>query len=166
VERTSIADIADAAGVPVGNVYYYFRTKDDLVRAALAGHAAHLADLTSRLAEIPDPLRRLKAMVDTWIGQRDVAARYGCPTGTLATELDKRADEGLALEAGKVMRLLLDWAQAQFRELGLSDPEDLALTFVGAYQGMSVLANTLREPDIMTRQGARLIRWLDSLAGA
>ena len=26
VERTTLADIALAAGVPVGNVYYYFKT--------------------------------------------------------------------------------------------------------------------------------------------
>ena len=28
VERTTLADIAQAADVPVGNVYYYFKTKD------------------------------------------------------------------------------------------------------------------------------------------
>ena len=39
VERTTIADIAQAAGVPVGNVYYYFKTKDEIVHAAIAGHA-------------------------------------------------------------------------------------------------------------------------------
>ena len=28
---------------------------------------------------------------------------------------------------------------------------------------MSLLANALRDPDIMTREGARLVAWLDSL---
>ncbi|MFI6710638.1 hypothetical protein ACIBF7_29655 [Nonomuraea sp. NPDC050478] len=45
----------------------------------------------------------------------------------------------------------------------LPHPDDLALTFVGAYQGMSLLANALRDPEIMTREGNRLIRWLDAL---
>ncbi|MBB5130806.1 AcrR family transcriptional regulator [Thermocatellispora tengchongensis] len=164
VERTTIADIAAAAEVPVGNVYYYFKTKDELIQAALTEHAGHLAELTGELDKLPDPLQRLKALVDAWVGQRDIAARYGCPTGTLAVELDKRAEGGLDLEAGKVIRLLLDWTERQFRELGLPDCGDLALTFVGAYQGMSLLANALRDPEIMTRQGARLTRWLDSLA--
>ena len=35
VEATTLADIAQAADVPVGNVYYYFKTKDDLVVAAI-----------------------------------------------------------------------------------------------------------------------------------
>ncbi|MEU8322313.1 TetR/AcrR family transcriptional regulator [Nonomuraea sp. NPDC048881] len=163
VERTTIADIAEAAGVPVGNVYYYFKTKDELVLAALSEHAGHLAELTAELDRLPDPRARLKAMVDAWVSQRDIAARYGCPTGTLASELDKRAEGGLDVEAGRVVRLLLDWSERQFRDLGQPDADDLALTFVGAYQGMSLLANALRDPEIMTRQGTRLTHWLDSL---
>ncbi|MFF4772900.1 TetR/AcrR family transcriptional regulator [Microtetraspora fusca] len=164
VERTTIADIAAAAGVPVGNVYYYFKTKDELVQAALGEHTAHLAELTGELDRHPDPLHRLKALVAAWVEQRDVAARFGCPTGTLAAELDKRAEGGLDEEAGKVIGLLLGWVERQFRELGLPDPDGLALTLVAGYQGMSLLANALRDPDVMTREGARLTRWLDSLS--
>jgi TetR/AcrR family transcriptional regulator, transcriptional repressor for nem operon len=164
VERTTIADIARAADVPVGNVYYYFKTKDELVQAALAEHAGSLAELTGELDRLPDPRERLKALVGAWVGQRDVAARYGCPTGTLAVELDKRADGGLDVEAGKVIRLLLHWVERQFHELGLPDPGDLAVTLVGAYQGMSLLASALRDPSVMTREGARLSRWLDGLS--
>ncbi len=61
-----------------------------------------------------------------------------------------------------MIRRLLDWAGRQFRERGVSDPDDLALTLVSGYQGMSLLG-ALRNPDIMTREGARLLRWLDSL---
>src|ERR1700737_326584 len=39
VEKTTLADIAQAADVPVGNVYYYFKTKDELVQAAIDAHA-------------------------------------------------------------------------------------------------------------------------------
>lgn len=163
VERTTLADIARVADVPVGNVYYYFKTKDELVRAALSEHSAGLDELTGRLEELADPRERLKALIEAWVGQRDVAARYGCPTGTLAVELDKRADGTLDAEAGAVIRRLLDWAAQQFRALGLPDPDGLAVTLVAGYQGMSLLANALREPDVMTREGDRLLRWLDSL---
>jgi AcrR family transcriptional regulator len=166
VERTTLADIAREADVPVGNVYYYFKTKDELVQAALSQHSAHLDELIERLEQLADPRERLKALVEGWVDQRDVAARYGCPTGTLAVELDKRTDGTLDAEAGAVIRRLLDWAEGQFRELGLPDPDGLALTLVSGYQGMSLLANALRDPDIMTREGARLLRWLDSLRPA
>ncbi|MFE2322741.1 TetR/AcrR family transcriptional regulator [Streptomyces sp. NPDC059385] len=163
VERTTLADIARAADVPVGNVYYYFKTKDELVLAALSEHSAHLDELTGRLDRLPDPRDRLRTLIKAWVDQREVAARYGCPTGTLAVELDKRADGTLDAEAGTVIRRLLEWAGDQFRALGLPDPDDLAVTLVSAYQGMSLLANALRDPELMTRQGALLLRWLDSL---
>nr|WP_030060562.1 MULTISPECIES: TetR/AcrR family transcriptional regulator [Streptomyces] len=166
VERTTLADIAREADVPVGNVYYYFKTKDELVRAALSEHSAYLDELTGRLDELADPRDRLKALVQGWIDQRDLAARFGCPTGTLAVELDKRADGDLDAEAGAVIRRLLDWAGGQFRELGLPDPDGLALTLVAGYQGMSLLTNALRDPGVMSREGARLLRWLDSLEAA
>ena len=163
VERTTIADIARAADVPPGNVYYYFKTKDELVAAALAEQEAGLDALTAELDRLPDPRDRLKGLVAAWVGRRDVAARYGCPTGTLAAELGKRDDGALDPAVGHVVRRLLDWVGRQFRELGAGDPDGLALALVGAYQGMSLLAHALRDAEIMTREGARLTRWLDTV---
>ena len=163
VECTTIADIAAAAGVPAGNVYYYFKTKDELVQAALTEHTSYLSQLTTRLDRLPDPLDRLNGLITAWVDQRDVAARFGCPTGTLAVELDKRADGTLDVEAAGVIRQLLAWVEEQFRQLGQPDPADLAITLLAGYQGMSLLANALRDPGIMTREGARLARWLDTL---
>ncbi|MEU9469582.1 TetR/AcrR family transcriptional regulator [Streptomyces avermitilis] len=163
VERTTIADIARAADVPVGNVYYYFKTKDELVEAALSQHTEYLEDLTGRLDRLPDPRERLKGLVAAWVGGRDVAARYGCPTGTLAVELDKRAEGGLDLSVGQVIRQLLEWVERQYQQIGVAEPDGHALALVGAYQGMSLLSNALRDPEIMTREGARLLRELDSV---
>lgn len=164
VERTTLADIARAADVPLGNVYYYYKTKDELVRAALTEHSTHLDELTEALDQLADPRDRLKALIEAWVGRRDVAARYGCPTGTLAVELDKR-DDGLDAKAGAVIQRLLDWTGDQFRALGLPDPDGLALTLVAGYQGMSLMANALRDPSVMTREGRRLSNWLDTLDG-
>ncbi|RDI51073.1 TetR/AcrR family transcriptional regulator [Nocardia mexicana] len=162
-ERTTIADIARTAEVPVGNVYYYFKTKDELVTAALSEHTRQLELLTARLDELADPRARLAGLVEAWTSQRDLTARYGCPTGTLAAELDKRAEGGLDDEAGKVIRVLLTWVERQFRELGRPDPEGLALTLVSGYQGMSLMANALRDPSVMDREGDRLLAWLETV---
>ncbi len=164
VERTTIADIARAADVPVGNVYYYFKTKDELVEAALDRHAEYLDALTARLDELAEPRERLKGLVAGWVEARHVAARYGCPTGTLAVELDKREEGGLDLAAGLVIRRLLDWVERQYREMGVDEPDGRALALVGAYQGMSLLSSALRDPEVMTREGARLVREIDASA--
>ncbi|WP_374116192.1 TetR/AcrR family transcriptional regulator [Streptomyces sp. CoH27] len=164
VEKTTLGDIARAADVPLGNVYYYFKTKDLLVEAAVDAHCEQLDALTAELAALPDPADRLKALVAGWVDQRETAARFGCPFGTLATELDKR-DDGLDRAAAKVMRALLDWVESQFAQLGRVDAAALAVELVAAYQGMSVLTNTLRDPGVMATQGERLLSWIDGIAG-
>ncbi|WP_240506087.1 TetR/AcrR family transcriptional regulator [Thermoactinospora rubra] len=163
VERTTLADIAHAADVPLGNVYYYFKTKDQLVEAAIDAQARHLRETIDDLDRLPSPAERLKALVRGWVAQREVAAQYGCPTGTLASELDKRAD-GLDRKVAKVIGRLIDWAERQFREMGRGDARELAVALVAAYQGISLLTNTFRDPDLMAAEGRRLERWIDSLS--
>ncbi|MDX2597949.1 MULTISPECIES: TetR/AcrR family transcriptional regulator [Streptomyces] len=163
VEKTTLADIARVAEVPVGNVYYYFKTKDQLVEAAVRAHRDRLDALTGRLEALPGPADRLKALVAGWVEERATAARFGCPFGTLATELDKR-DDGPDLAVAEVMRALIDWVAGQFDELGRPDARALAVELVAAYQGMSVLTHTLRDPSIMNAQGERLTSWIDGLA--
>jgi TetR/AcrR family transcriptional regulator, transcriptional repressor for nem operon len=163
VERTTLADMALAAGVPVGNVYYYFKTKDQLVEAAIGAHAGTLEATLSALDRRRTPQGRLKGLIRVWLDQRELSARYGCPFGTLACELDKRAD-GLDRAAAHVLGILADWAEQQFRSMGRSDARDLAIALIASYQGISLLTNTFRDPELMVREGRRLERWIDSLA--
>jgi TetR/AcrR family transcriptional repressor of nem operon len=94
--------------------------------------------------------------------QRDLAARYGCPQWSLCSELDKR-DDDLAGAAAELMRVPIAWAEKQFRAMGRRDAGDLALALIASYQGISLLTNTLRDPELMAREGRRLERWIDSL---
>ncbi|MFI9808521.1 TetR/AcrR family transcriptional regulator [Streptomyces sp. NPDC052301] len=165
VEKTTLGDIARAADVPLGNVYYYFKAKDQLVEAAVDAHCEQIDALTAELDTLPDPAARLKALVAGWVDQRETAARFGCPFGTLASELDKR-DDGLGEAPAKVMRTLLAWVESQFARLGRADAAALAVELVAAYQGMALLTHTLRDPGLMAAQGERLQSWIDSLAGA
>jgi AcrR family transcriptional regulator len=163
VEKTTLADIAQAADVPVGNIYYYFKTKDELVRAVVE---AYILDLRARLASLErhrTPKARLKALVRDMADQRELAAQYGCPMGTLCSELDRR-DDDLERAAAELLTLSVDWAEQQFRSMGRTDARDLAVALVAANQGISLLTNTLRDPELMTREGRRLDRWIDSLA--
>ena len=45
--RTTLADIAEASGVALGNAYYYFRTKGDLLDAVFS---AETDDFRERIA--------------------------------------------------------------------------------------------------------------------
>ena len=163
VETTTIADIAQAADVPVGNVYYYFKTKDELVAAAIDGHAHDVHAVLRSLERHRTPQARLKALVRELMSQREQVADYGCPLGSLCSELDKRAD-GLDRSCSDLLRLPVDWAEQQFRTMGRRDARDLAVALIAAYQGIALLTNTFRDPELMTREGRRLERWIDSLA--
>ncbi len=163
VERTTLADIAQAADVPVGNVYYYFKTKDQLVEAAIKAHAECFRTTLAALDRHRTPQARLKGLIRDLMDQSELAARYGCPIGSLACELDKRAD-GLDRAAAEVIGILADWAEQQFRSMGRADARDLAIALIASYQGISLITNTFREPELMVREGRRLERWIDSLA--
>ena len=163
VERTTIADIARAADVPVGNVYYYFKTKDELVEAAIDSHLRDIHALLDSLERHRTPQARLKALVRELTAQRELAARYGCPLGSLCSELDKRTD-GLDRNCAEMLRLPIDWAEQQFRLIGRRDARDLAVALMASYQGIALLTNTFRDPELMTREARRLERWIDSLA--
>ena len=161
-EKTTLADIAQAADVPVGNVYYYFKTKDDIIAAVIE---AHVQEARTALAAIDgshrSPKSRLKALVEEYARQSEVIALYGCPHGSLCSELDKRPgrpDFALA----DLMRVPVEWAQEQFRALGRDDAHDLAVSLIAAYEGSALLANTFRDPDILTREARRLSRWIDT----
>jgi TetR/AcrR family transcriptional regulator, transcriptional repressor for nem operon len=162
VEKTTLADIAQAADVPVGNVYYYFKTKDDIIAAVID---AHVQEAKTALASIDSshrsPKSRLKALVSEYARQSEVISLYGCPHGSLCSELDKRPgrpDFALA----ELMRVPLEWAEEQFRALGRPDAHDLAVSLIAAYEGSALLTNTFRHPDILTREARCLTRWIDT----
>jgi AcrR family transcriptional regulator len=163
VARTTLADIAQAADVPVGNVYYYFKTKDDIIGAVVQAHGDRLE---STLAELErrhrSPKARLKALMRMLGTRADSIAQHGCRYGTLCSELAKQA-EGSDPLAASLMRILLDWAEQQFRAIGRRDARDLAVELVAAYEGSAVLTGALGQPELMARQTRRLQRRIEAL---
>jgi TetR/AcrR family transcriptional regulator, transcriptional repressor for nem operon len=164
VETTTLADIAAAAQVPVGNVYYYFKTKDALVAAVLDGYLDSYGVISAELERQPTPQARLKALIQALTERREVLTAYGCPVGSLSSELDKR-DGDLQTRAATILSLLIDWSQEQFQALGRADARELAVALISAYEGVTLLANTLRDPALISTEAQRLERWIDTLAG-
>jgi TetR/AcrR family transcriptional regulator, transcriptional repressor for nem operon len=162
VHRTTLAEVADRANVPLGNVYYYFRTKDDLVGAVLESYTQEAAELLEEFERHRSPKARLKALVGNWDSMRDAVAEHGCPMGSLCSELEK-SDGEAAADAAALLAIIIEWAEDQFRQLGRRDARDLALRLFAGVQGAALLANTFRDPTIIARQGRQLGRWIDSI---
>jgi len=164
IERTTLADIARLADVPAGNVYYYFKTKDDVIAAVVE---AHVQQVRTTLASIDSghrsPKARLKALVRELSGQSETVAQYGCPLGSLCSEIDKRVDAP-DFAVAELMLVIIGWVDEQFREMSYgSQSRDLAVDLLAAYQGSALLANTLRDPRILSGAARRVDRWIDAL---
>jgi AcrR family transcriptional regulator len=163
IERTTLADIAGAADVPAGNVYYYFKTKDEVIAAVIEAHTQQVKTTLAAIdAHHRSPKSRLKALVREFTAQGEIVAQHGCPLGSLCSELGKRVNRpGFA--AAELMRLPIGWAEEQFRSLGRRDAHDLATDLMAAYEGSALLANTMGDPSILSGAARRLNRWIDTL---
>ena len=88
---TSLADIAREAEVPLGNVYYYFKTKDEIGEAIVEQRLAELAAQRQRWDEAGSPKDRLCACVQGVFENKDFLAEHGCAVGTFAPSSARRA---------------------------------------------------------------------------
>lgn len=152
VAGTTLKDVAGAAGVPLGNMYYYFKTRDELVRAALEACEDELLDLLSRLSPLPS--RAWFEAYFAWLlADPGGAAQFGCPFGTLAGELRALGDPAAGRAAGTV-GLYLNALRERTAALGLppSDADDLFLAVQGAY----TVARALNDRDLFRQSVERL----------
>src|SRR5689334_25023124 len=75
IAGTTLAHIAEAADVPLGNVYYYFKTKDDIVAAVVEARTEEIRSATAALQrQHGSPKARLKALVAVLTESRDTIA--------------------------------------------------------------------------------------------
>jgi len=161
--QTSLAEIAEESGVPLGNVYYYFKTKEEIAEAVVGLYREEVLVALHRLDEHEaDPKRRLLLFIKRLGAHKSDIADHGCPVGSLCQELNKDK-RPLSSKADEIIGAEVKWATAQFRLLGRSDAADLAVQLVAALQGISLLGNTLRSPAVIGRQVARLCDWVEGI---
>jgi AcrR family transcriptional regulator len=162
IETPTLAQIARAANVAPGNVYYYFKTREDLLAALVEHRRGEVRALLSELDHHHHPQARLKALAETWAASADQVVEHGCTVGCLASAL-RKTHPRLAPNAAALMEELLSWSETQFRQLGHLDAGELATTLLAGIQGAALLADVLQDPDLMRREVQRLDRWIDGL---
>ena len=104
---TTLADIARESEVPLGNVYYYFKTKEEIGSALIEHRANFYRGMIESWNRLPDPKQRLAALIEMVSGERETLAQSGCPIGSLCQELHK--DGGpLADKSASLMAAISD----------------------------------------------------------
>ena len=160
--HTSFAQIAQAVGISRGNFYYHFKTKDEILDAVIL---QRLSKTHSMLAawesESESPAERIRSFIDILMMNRAKIKRYGCPVGTLCSELAKL---GHAAEddANELFTLFRVWLRRQFEQLGRGDDADaLAMHLLALSQGVATLASAFHDEDFIKQEVVRLNEWLN-----
>src|SRR5215813_6351530 len=162
-DTASLADIAKEAKVPLGNVYYYFKTKDEIGGAIVDQRIARLKGLLQDLDQLDSPKERLCGFVQLKIDNREELARSGCPAGTLSSELKKHGG-AVASKVSGLFAEALSWIEEQFRALGKgSESRRLAVHLLSGTQGVSLLAHVFDDAEMITMEAASLKEWIRSL---
>ena len=158
--RTTLAHIAEEAKVPLGNVYYYFKTKEDICKAVIAERKQELSSMLKNCCRRREPKEALMNLIKAMISHSKDLAAAGCPLGGLCQELDEECAE-LMDSADSCMKYLVDWSTEQFRLMGKKRPEDLGFELVARIQGVILLGNVLSDSRQLKQQLTAVADWID-----
>ena len=165
--RTSLAEVAKAAGISAGNVFYYFKAKDDLALAVIDEWCSLLTGYLVDLEVEDDPWTRLKGFVRQAHLLRGVYVTLGCPLGALTRDLRKESD-ALKGQVARIYATQFDWLGKEFRRGGASrkDAASLSRTLMAAYHGSILLAFAQSDASLIDDEVERLTKWLHDCKNA
>lgn len=162
-DHTSFADIAETVRISRGNFYYYFKTKDEILDAVIARRLVNTRGMLDQW-EIAGatPVARLRSFIDMLIANQTDIKRYGCPVGTLCTELAKLGHAAKD-DAKALFTLFRVWLRRQFELLGRkADADELAMHLLMCSQGVATLATAFHDEAFMRHEVQQMHAWLDA----
>lgn len=161
-ERTSFSDIADAVRISRGNFYYHFKSKDEILRAVIDLRLQNTRNMMARWkSEGETPEDRILSFIHILIANRAKIMLYGCPVGTLCSELAK-LDHASQDQANGLFTLFREWLGGQFEQLGREDADELAMHLLARSQGIATMASVFRDESFVEQEVVRLEAWLRS----
>ncbi len=157
---TSIADLAKEANMPVGNIYYYFRSKADVAFAVADGFVHDTEDMIGEIsASSADPRARLNALTTRLASSQRSRLAHGCPVAGAMREF--RLDAPKASErAGEVFSLISTFIATEIGRTGTRPTIALGIgrAAVAEWQGGIVLGSALQEASVVAESARRLAR--------
>ena len=160
-DHTSFADIAAAVKISRGNFYYHFKTKDEILEAVIKFRLANTRKLLQQWeTDGNDPEARIRSFINILIMNRAKIKKFGCPVGTLCTELNKLNHESQT-DANKLFTLFRTWLRRQFKLLGReADADELAMHVLARSQGVATLASAYGDEKFLKHEVKLLTDWL------
>ena len=165
-----VDEVCRTARVKKGSFYYFFRSKQQLMVAALEQRwqQAEAKLLAAAFAADVPPLRRIDRLFELAANLEQDAKRrgghvLGCPFGNLSAEISA-SDEPMRRKIAEVLARLADAFAATIREAVAAQelPADVDARATGAalvayFEGVRLLARTHNEPKLIRQFGRRAL---------
>ena len=159
--QTSFRDIAEMTGIPRGNFYYYFKTKDEILNAVIEHRLAGIQDYLRQCESVStEPRRRLLAFAGLLDHNKENVIAFGCPLGSLSSELAKD-DAALQRASVRVFEIIRQWLRQQFAALGFGDAEARAMDLLARMQGITVMSCAFKDMAFLERSNAAIRDWIN-----
>jgi TetR/AcrR family transcriptional regulator, transcriptional repressor for nem operon len=161
-EHTSFAHIAEVVGISRGNFYYHFKTKDEILDAVIKFRLNNTQAMLEQWELTGEtPADRIRSFINILIMNRSNIKRFGCPVGTLTTELSK-LNHSAQDDANQLFTLFRLWLKRQFQLLGYKkDADNLAMHLLALSQGIATLASAFQDEKFIKQEVRRLNEWLE-----
>lgn len=163
-ESTSFADIAEAVQISRGNFYHHFKSKDEILEAVIECRLANTEKMLDRWENDGDtPKDRIQSFINILIMNMAKIKNYGCPVGTLCTELAK-LNHPSQIDANKLFTLFREWLRKQFKQISHSkDADNLAMHVLSWSQGVATLASAFQDERFIKLEVKQMSDWLTHL---
>jgi TetR/AcrR family transcriptional repressor of nem operon len=156
--NTSVDDILRESGVGKGNLYYYFKSKDELGYASLDRTLERIREEVLEWVFAPggDPWKQLDSFLDFPVKRaRREGCIGGCPLGNLALEMSD-IHEGFRVRLSQAFGQLqskieetLEHARAQGTLRVESDIPRLTHFIIAGFEGAIMMGKLHRDPELM-----------------
>ncbi|VAW52448.1 Transcriptional regulator, AcrR family [hydrothermal vent metagenome] len=160
-EHTSFAHIAEVIKISRGNFYYHFKTKDEILDEVINYRLTNTQALLDQwVMDGETPANRIRSFINILIVNRAKIKHFGCPVGTLTSELTK-LNHTAQEDANKIFTLFRIWLKNQFKQLGHNKSADeLAMHLLARSQGVATLASAFNDEKFIKQEVKRLHEWL------
>lgn len=162
-EHTSFSNIADAVQISRGNFYHHFKSKDEILDAVINVRLTNTQMMLEKWEiEGKTPEDRIRSFINILIANKAKIKQFGCPVGTLCTELAK-LNHASQPEANRLFTLFRTWLRRQFTLLGReADADELAMHLLARSQGVATLANAFHDEIFIKNEVQQMNDWLIS----
>jgi TetR/AcrR family transcriptional regulator, transcriptional repressor for nem operon len=150
ISSASLATIAAEADVPLGNIYYYFPTKNSISQAVIESYLQQLQDTYTKLEHIAEPRARLLAFLDCVEKAAPLAAQGGCSLTEISADVRRLGYEA-ATDAAALMDHYQGWMRTQLRALSVDDADSIAEELFALTQGAYVMAKATGDEALFRR---------------